>query len=121
VHEANLTGVPVVALVDTNCNPAGVDYIIPSNDDAIRAIKLLVAKIADAVIEGKAMRKDEILEGENVAPHEAEEKVSEEHPKIDLDDGKADSDLLGAATLAKLTPAIHDEEEATGTEDVEEA
>src|SRR5512142_1338298 len=59
VHEANLTEVPVIALVDTNCDPGGVDYVIPSNDDAIRAIKLLVGKIADAVIEGKAMRKEE--------------------------------------------------------------
>ena len=49
---------PVIALVDTNCDPRGVDYVIPSNDDAIRAIKLLVGKIADAVLEGKAMRKE---------------------------------------------------------------
>ena len=55
VHEANLKGIPVIALVDTNCDPRGVDYVIPSNDDAIRAIKLLVGKIADAVIEGKAV------------------------------------------------------------------
>ena len=59
VHEANLLKIPVVALVDTNCNPQGIDYVIPSNDDAIRAIKLLVAKVADAVLEGKAMRKDQ--------------------------------------------------------------
>ena len=59
VHEANIKGIPVIALVDTNCDPSSVDYIIPSNDDAIRAIKLLVAKVADAVIEGKAVHKDE--------------------------------------------------------------
>src|SRR5512135_3313922 len=59
VHEANLLNIPVVALVDTNCNPQGIDYVIPSNDDAIRAIKLLVAKVADAVLEGKALRKEE--------------------------------------------------------------
>ncbi len=59
VREANLLNIPIVALVDTNCNPQNVDYVIPSNDDAIRAIKLLVAKVADAVIEGKAMRKEE--------------------------------------------------------------
>ena len=55
VHEANIKKIPVIALVDTNCDPTTVDYIIPSNDDAIRAIKLLVAKIADAVIEGKKL------------------------------------------------------------------
>jgi small subunit ribosomal protein S2 len=62
VHEANLLNIPIVAMVDTNCNPQNIDYVIPSNDDAIRAIKLLVAKVADAVLEGKAMRKEE--EGE---------------------------------------------------------
>ena len=64
VREANSKEIPVIALVDTNCAPGGVDYVIPSNDDAIRAIKLLVGKIADAVLEGKAMRKDDQLEGE---------------------------------------------------------
>ena len=44
VREANLLNIPIVALVDTNCNPQNIDYVIPSNDDAIRAIKLLVAK-----------------------------------------------------------------------------
>jgi len=58
IHEANLLNIPVVALVDTNCDPRDIDYVIPSNDDAIRAIKLLVGKMADAVLEGKAMRKD---------------------------------------------------------------
>ncbi|MFN3492521.1 MAG: 30S ribosomal protein S2, partial [Anaerolineales bacterium] len=59
VQEANMLNIPIVALVDTNCNPQPVDYVIPSNDDAIRAIKLLVSKMADAVLEGKAARKDE--------------------------------------------------------------
>jgi small subunit ribosomal protein S2 len=120
VHEANLTGLPVVALVDTNCDPAGVDYIIPSNDDAIRAIKLLVAKIADAVLEGLAMRKDDILEGEAVPPIEPDSTVSAEHPKIDLEDGKADTDLLGASTLAKMSSNARAEEDEIGKEDSEE-
>jgi len=54
VHEARLLGIPVVAIVDTNCDPDDADYVIPGNDDAIRTIKLLTSKIADAVIEGKA-------------------------------------------------------------------
>jgi small subunit ribosomal protein S2 len=62
IHEANLLEIPVIALVDTNCDPRNIDYVIPSNDDAIRAIKLLVGKIADAVVEGKAMRKEEAQE-----------------------------------------------------------
>jgi small subunit ribosomal protein S2 len=52
--EAQRMAVPVIAMVDTNCNPEGIDYPIPSNDDAIRAIKLICTKIADAVLEGKA-------------------------------------------------------------------
>ncbi|MBA7661122.1 hypothetical protein ES703_69134 [subsurface metagenome] len=51
--EAKRVGIPVVAIADTNCNPDDIDYPIPANDDAIRAIKLMCSKIADAVIEGK--------------------------------------------------------------------
>ncbi len=94
IHEANLLGIPVVALVDTNCDPRNVDYIIPSNDDAIRAIKLLVGKVADAVLDGRALRKDdEELEAEDFAARDADLTVDEE---------LSDEDLLGEATLAKL-------------------
>jgi small subunit ribosomal protein S2 len=54
VHEANRLGIPVLGLVDTNCDPEGIDYVIPGNDDAIRSIKLFTGKIADAAIEGAA-------------------------------------------------------------------
>jgi small subunit ribosomal protein S2 len=54
VTEANKLGIPVIGIVDTNSNPDGVDFVIPGNDDAIRAIKLYVAAVADAVIAGKA-------------------------------------------------------------------
>lgn len=60
VKEANKLGITVVAVVDTNCDPEGVDYIIPGNDDAIRAIKLISSRIADAVIEGKAKYSESI-------------------------------------------------------------
>lgn len=53
ILEAKSLGIPVVAIVDTNCDPDEVDYVIPGNDDAIRAVKLITAKIADAVIEGR--------------------------------------------------------------------
>jgi small subunit ribosomal protein S2 len=89
VHESNILKIPVVALVDTNCDPSGVDYVIPSNDDAIRAIKLLTAKIADAVLEGRALRKDE-------APEEAGKDVREE-------------DLLSEGTLAKVKASAEKE------------
>jgi small subunit ribosomal protein S2 len=54
IHEANRLGIPVVGLVDTNCDPAGIDYVIPGNDDAIRSIKLFAGKVADAALEGMA-------------------------------------------------------------------
>ena len=63
--EARRVGIPVVAIVDTNCNPDDVDYPIPANDDAIRAIKLMVSKMADAVIEGRAGIEAPATGGEN--------------------------------------------------------
>ncbi|APF24852.1 30S ribosomal protein S2 [Clostridium butyricum] len=53
ILEAKILGIPVVAIVDTNCDPEEVDYVIPGNDDAIRAVKLITAKMADAIIEGR--------------------------------------------------------------------
>jgi len=56
IHEARLLGIPVVAIVDTNCDPDDIDYPIPGNDDAIKATKLITARIADAVMEGREGR-----------------------------------------------------------------
>ncbi len=105
VHEANVLNIPIVALVDTNCNPQNIDYVIPSNDDAIRAIKLLVAKVADAVLEGKAMRKEEELEQQPSA--EAEAAYVPRQARVAAAEGEQDEEmveevLLGEATLAKL-------------------
>jgi len=106
VHEANLLNIPIVAMVDTNCNPSNIDYVIPSNDDAIRAIKLLVGKIADAALEGKAMRKDEELEAEAEAARAAEAGAApvKEVSIVEAEEELEDEALLGEATLAKLTP-----------------
>lgn len=62
IQEARSLGIPVVAIVDTNCDPDEVDYVIPGNDDAIRAVKLIVAKIADGVLEGKQGEQLEVVE-----------------------------------------------------------
>jgi len=51
IQEAHILGIPIVSIVDTNCDPEEVDYVIPGNDDAIRAVKLIVSKMADAIIE----------------------------------------------------------------------
>ena len=104
VREANLLGIPIVALVDTNCNPQDIDYVVPSNDDAIRAIKLLVAKIADAVLEGKASRKDEEVEEEKPVVEMARtDRPARKAPKVvETDEELQDEALLGEATLAKM-------------------
>lgn len=62
VHEANILGIPVVAMVDTNTDPDPIDVVIPSNDDAIRAIRLLAGAMADAVVEGQQGQDDESVE-----------------------------------------------------------
>jgi small subunit ribosomal protein S2 len=105
VHESNILKIPLIALVDTNCDPTGVDYVIPSNDDAIRAIKLLTARIADAVLEGRALRKDE----------EAEE--SKEPEKSTESKDVPEEDLLGESTLAKVKAST---EKDAGVEAVKE-
>jgi small subunit ribosomal protein S2 len=58
VREANKLGIPTVAIVDTNCNPDGIDYIVPGNDDALRAVRLFASKMADAIVEGQQMLKE---------------------------------------------------------------
>lgn len=117
VHEANLLDIPIVALVDTNCNPQNVDYVIPSNDDAIRAIKLLVGKIADAVLEGKAMRKEEDAEArEAAAETPAEPSARKPVRRVELEDELDEGDLLGESTLAKLSASREEETETPGEE-----
>lgn len=93
IKEANTLGIPIVAMVDTNCDPDPIDYPIPSNDDAIRAIKLMAGKIADAAIEGRAQRK-------------AEEPATGAAP------GEAPETYLGPSTLAKLRSGAYAEESA---------
>ena len=68
VKEAKILGIPVIGIVDTNCDPDDVDYVIPANDDAIRAVRLITSKMADAVIEGKIRAKamDEAAPAEDV-------------------------------------------------------
>jgi small subunit ribosomal protein S2 len=122
VHEANLKEIPVIAMVDTNCDPKNIDYIIPSNDDAIRAIKLLVGKVADAVMEGKAIRGKEADEEEMPdAP------MPEEISRFVEDDELEDEALLGESTLKhmgspkKSKKLDEDEEDEVTLEEEEEA
>lgn len=114
IKEANALNIPVLALVDTNCNPDVIDYIIPGNDDAMRAIKLVVDAIADAVKEGKAMRKaeDESFDDDT---------VSAAAPVIDYEEEEEDENderYLGKSTLAKLRDAkLFDEGEESADDE----
>jgi small subunit ribosomal protein S2 len=83
LHEANKLGIPTVAMVDTNCDPTLVTYPIPSNDDAIRAIKLITSKIADAVIEGQNMYQQFLAREEPVAAPEPSADAAPSFPEGD--------------------------------------
>ena len=96
MKEADRIEVPIIAVVDTNCDPDRIDMVIPANDDAIRAIRLMTSKIADAVMEGIALRKE-------MAP---EEEVYAEDEKY-----------LSAETLARLRQIQFDDEEDDYEED----
>ena len=106
VAEANKLGIPVIAVVDTNCSPEGVDYVIPGNDDALRAVRLFASRIADAVLEGQQM----LTEGGATA---ATSESSEESAPPTETAGEADSGTETAAAPADVTPA---DLEATATE-----
>ncbi|MCK4262472.1 MAG: 30S ribosomal protein S2, partial [Dehalococcoidia bacterium] len=73
--EAKRMDVPVIAIVDTNCSPDQIDYPIPANDDAIKTIKLICTRIADAVVEGKRLQLPEQGEEAEVLPAETEEPI----------------------------------------------
>jgi small subunit ribosomal protein S2 len=80
IAEARKLSIPIVAIVDTNCDPDEVDYVIPGNDDAIRAIKLITSKIADSVIEGKDMLSKTLAE--EAESLQVEEKIQQEEAEI---------------------------------------
>ena len=116
VHEANIAGIPVIAIVDTNCDPDPIDYLIPGNDDAIKATKLITSRIADAVIEGR-----EGLQGEAEEPAQApaaeegadaEESAGAEETGAEL---KAEEIVPAetAKTVEAEEPASAEEESAT--------
>jgi small subunit ribosomal protein S2 len=86
VKEARKLGIPVVAVVDTNCDPTVVDYVIPGNDDALRAIRLFTSKIADSAAEGVNLVGDKAFAAEEQAAPVAEEAVvAEAAPAEEVD------------------------------------
>ncbi|MCL4869025.1 MAG: 30S ribosomal protein S2 [Anaerolineae bacterium] len=115
VEEATKLGIPVMAMVDTNCNPDKIDYVIPANDDAIRAIKLILAKMADAALEGRAMYKE--FAGDDQRDDMLDEEGFDGYGDL------SDEELLGESTLAKIRLASTDDDEAIedGFEDDDES
>lgn len=88
VKEANLLKIPIIATVDTNCDPDVIDYVIPANDDAIRTIMLIVSKMADAIIEGKEGRIETLEESSEVEEEEEEkdEVIDEVDEKLEAEE-----------------------------------
>lgn len=118
VSEARRLEIPIIAMVDTNCNPDEIDYPIPANDDAIRAIRLLTAKMADAVLEGRQQREAELAAREEEAASEAgvvaaaepAEEAEEVIVPADFKDVE-EAMLAGELDIEDLEVDEHDEEE----------
>jgi len=114
MQEARVLGIPIVSIVDTNCDPEEVDYVIPGNDDAIRAVKLIAGKIADAVIESRQgqqfVTSAERAADTEVKPYE-EEKANEET--------KADEEIkVDEVVKAVAVEEVKTEEEVKAYEEV---
>jgi len=100
VKEARKLGIPVVAVVDTNCDPDEVDHVIPGNDDALRAIRLFTTKVADAVIEGRALATEQDFAAEKIVTDETPVEEMPEYTQFDpqqldqlMSEGLSDEDL----------------------------
>jgi small subunit ribosomal protein S2 len=102
VAEANRLGIPIVAVVDTNCSPEGIDYVIPGNDDALRAVRLFASRIADAIVEGNQIA----TEGGVVSTEPSEESG----------EGGPDEGAAGGALAAELAT----EDDNDGVSEAEE-
>src|SRR4051812_40970956 len=127
VKEANRLGIPIIAVVDTNCSPEGIDYVIPGNDDALRAVRLFASRIADAILEGQQIG----TEGSIAAPAGAEEEGGEaaeastaptsvvpkefrDPDEGEDDEAEADADIVVADETWETAEATHTDSTAAG-------
>src|SRR5437764_2993764 len=119
VEEARKLGIPVVAVVDTNCDPSKVDYVIPGNDDALRAIRLFTTKIADAVVEGRQLASEQDFTAEKI--------ITDETPVEDIPeyaqfiDPKFSEQLMSESMPDEDLPSMSLPRKGPGTEVVDEA
>jgi small subunit ribosomal protein S2 len=124
VKEARKLGIPVVAIVDTNCDPDLVDYVIPGNDDALRSIRLFTSRIADAVMEGRQAAVEKQLELDKIRAEEAAEQLERERQAAAMSGEEAlEADLEAREEAARagelefenpqegLSPVVADAEE----------
>jgi small subunit ribosomal protein S2 len=131
VREARKLGIPVVGVVDTNCDPDEVDYVIPGNDDALRAIRLFTSKIADAAVEGRALATEQDFAAARIvtdeAPAEIDETALVDIPEQYVDpryaeqlmaEGLSDEDLP-SVSLPRKGPASEKPEEPAATTEAE--
>jgi len=113
VAEANKLGIPVIAVVDTNCSPEGIDYVIPGNDDALRAVRLFASRIADAVLEGQQM----LTEGGAASEVPAEASETAAQPAApESAAGEADQTQAPITMETEVAPAAETSERATADE-----
>ncbi len=115
VSEAQKLGIPIVGILDTNCDPEVVDYGIPGNDDAIRALALYSEIIADAVIDGKELRQEKL----------AEQQAAMQAEELDEDELEAEAEVVESAEEAEETEDVDEssegaEDETSGEEEIEE-
>jgi small subunit ribosomal protein S2 len=106
VAEANRLGIPIVAVVDTNCSPEGIDYVIPGNDDALRAVRLFASRIADAIVEG-----NQIATEGGVVPTEPSEETGAGGP----DEGAAGGAIASELTSENQNGGVSDEQAKTAS------
>ena len=112
VAEARRLELPIVAMVDTNCNPEEIDYVIPANDDAIRAIRLLTTKIADAAMEGIGIREAQVAEEKAEGEAEAQRQLEESESALDdaelggHDENKEEPEASDVGDLAERFEAL---------------
>ena len=122
VKEARKLGIPVVAVVDTNCDPDEVDYVIPGNDDALRAIRLFTTKIADAVVEGRALATEHDFTAEKIVTDDTPMEEVPEYTQFDpqqldqlMSEGLSDEDLPSMSLPRKGPSSETPEEVGTGS------
>ena len=113
VAEANRLGIPIVAVVDTNCSPEGIDYVIPGNDDALRAVRLFASRIADAIVEG-----NQIATEGGVVTAEPSEEAAEGEAATVAESSEASSSVgaAGGSLAAALEPDEDDNGGVSGGE-----